>query len=113
MLRSLGLVVFVLLVCSTSILAEQPSDAVSRFIAKYGQPDRIESSEYENPRPPIVTKWLIYLKEKVRAVFFVDTPKGSAPPYHGWQLLGVQDTRTEEIISPKELGQRMQGRMKR
>ena len=109
----IGLALAVLLTCASPLFAEQPHDDLSLFLSKFGQPDRTESSETEKPRPPIVTKRLTYLKERVRAVYVPDAPVGAPPPYRNWKLFGFQDSRTNEVISPKEVAQRLQGRTKR
>lgn len=82
-------------------------DDSKNFISIFGEPDRIESTEYDNPRPPIVTKLLIYKKQKVQAAFIADVPPDTPPPYDAWKLLGFQDERTNEPISNDELQRRM------
>ena len=37
----------------------QPNDDLEVFLLKYGNPDSVESTENDNPRPPIVTRFLI------------------------------------------------------
>ena len=45
------------------------TDAAFDFVQRFGIPDTDESSENEDPRPPIVTRMLTYQKEHVRAIF--------------------------------------------
>lgn len=113
--RWLMWLLFVSAICLTYsvALAEQPYDDLSLFVSKYGQPDQIKSSEYEKPRPPIVTKQLIYKKEKVRAVYVPEAPVGSPPPYKKWKLLGFQDNRTSKVLQPVEVVQRLDKRQKK
>lgn len=92
--------------------APAPHDDLSLFISKFGDPDRIESSENEVPRPPIVTKRLIYAKENVRAVYVVDGNVGAPPPYDKWKLLGFQDSRTNAVLQPAEAVARLEKRRK-
>lgn len=82
-------------------------DDSRNFISIFGEPDLIESSEYENPRPPIVTKLLIYKKQNVQAAFIADVPVNTPPPYDAWKLLGFQDERTNQPITNDELQRRM------
>ena len=91
---------------------QEPHDDLSLFISKFGDPDRIESSENEIPRPPIVTKRLIYDKEKVRAVYVADGEVGAPPPYNKWKLLGFQDNRTNAVLQPAEVVARLEKRRK-
>jgi len=90
--------------------APAPHDDLSLFISKFGEPDRVESSENETPRPPIVTKQLIYGREGVRVVYVVDGEVGGAPPYKKWKLLGFQDDRTGAVLQPAEAMARLEGR---
>lgn len=85
----------------------QTRDDLSLFVSKFGSPDRVESSEYEKPRPPIVLKQLIYTKENVRVVFVPDAPVGSPPPYKGWKFVGFQDQRTNQVLKAPEVSSRM------
>jgi hypothetical protein len=110
--KSLSTVIGALLLGLSSIALAQPNDDLSLFISKFGQPDQIKSSESETPRPPIVTKQLIYRKENVRAVYVPDAPVGSPPPYKGWRLLGFQDQRTNEVLKVEEVVRRLEKRKK-
>lgn len=91
----------------------QPHDDLSLFISKYGKPDQINSSEYEVPRPPFVTKQLIYKRENVRVVYLADAPIGSPPPYRGWKFIGFQDQRTNEVLKAEEVVRRLEKRKKK
>jgi hypothetical protein len=85
---------------------QQPHDDLRLLISKFGPPDEIDSTENDKPRPPIVTKQLIYVKERVRAVYYPDGPVGSPPPYRKWKLLFFQDHRTDQPLRPAEALQR-------
>ena len=92
---------------------EFPTVQPNAIVAKYGKPDRVSSTEYEKPRPPIVTKYLVYKKEQVRFVFFPDAPLGAPPPYTSWKLLGMQDPRDNSVLSAEEVARRLRGREKK
>ncbi len=87
-----------------------PHDDLTHFISRFGEPDSIESSENEIPRPPIVTKFLVYERERVRAVYVVDAPVNSPPPYERWKLFGFQDPQTNEVLQPAEAIERLKAR---
>ncbi|WP_394003554.1 zinc ribbon domain-containing protein [Luteimonas sp. WGS1318] len=91
---------------------QSPHDDLSLFISKYGPPDQVKSSENESPRPPIVTKQLIYQTENVRAVYVPDAPVGAPPPYEKWKLLGFQDNRTNAVMEPADVASKLAGRIK-
>lgn len=91
---------------------ELVNDDLTLFLSKYGEPDQIKSSEYEKPRPQIITKQLIYKKENVRAVYIPDAPAGTSPPYKKWNLLGFQDNQTNKALSPEEVVRRLEKRQK-
>jgi hypothetical protein len=101
------------LACTTVSAADFPTVHPDSVIAKYGRPDRVESTEHDRPRPPIVTRMLEYRKERVRFVFFPDAPAGSPPPYRSWKLMGVQDTRDNSVLTASETTRRMSGRARR
>lgn len=98
---------------SASSFAQQPHDDLTLFISKFGQPDQIKSSEYESPRPPVVTKQLIYKRENVRAVYIPDAPAGFPPPYRNWKLMGFQDHQTNQVLKAEEVVRRLEKRRKR
>lgn len=103
----------ILCAVSTSVLSrEYPIVHPNEIIAKYGKPDRTQSTEYDKPRPPLVTRMLEYKKEHVRFTFLPTAPVGSPPPYKSWYLLGTQDPRDNSVISSAVAAQRMQGRAK-
>jgi hypothetical protein len=118
----LGLIV--ILAISSSLIRQPPqitntslpvpaSTAVEAVIAHYGPPHIIDSTEYDKPRPLMVTKWLIYKKQKVKLIFVADAPFGSPPPYSTWKLIGAIDTKKNINIDPEEVDRRMfQGRRK-
>ena len=108
------LVAFVLLsaFAALSRAKELPTVDPAHIIAKYGKPDRIKSTEYDKPRPPLVTRMLEYKKESVRFTLLANSPVGSPPPYSSWKLIGFQDPRDNSVISAEEVERRMRGRQK-
>ena len=90
--------------------ADLPVVAPETVIAKYGKPDKIDSTEFDKPRPPFVTKWLIYRKERVQFMFLADGPVGSPPPYKQWRLMGMQDPNTKAVLRAEEVEKRLAGR---
>ncbi len=85
-------------------------DDLSLFLSKYGPPDKEVSTERDDPRPPIVTRWLDYNAERVRAVYYPDVPVGTPPPYSTWKLMGFMDPTTNTALSPDEVVHRLEGR---
>lgn len=79
-----------------------PHDDLTHFIARFGHPDREISTEYDNPRPPIVTRFLIYEKENLRVVYRADIPVGSVSPIKNWKFVGFQNEMTDNVITPSE-----------
>ena len=92
---------------ASSQASAEARDDSRNFISIFGEPDQIESTEYDNPRPSIVTKLLIYKKQNVQAVFVADVPVDIPPPYDAWKLFGFQDERTNQPITNDELQRRM------
>lgn len=90
--------------------APPPHDDLTLFISRYGPPDSDTSSENEKPRPPIVSRFLDYDKENVRAIYTADASPGSPPPYKAWNLFAFTEKQTGEPITPKEVTERLAGR---
>jgi hypothetical protein len=87
-----------------------PKDDLDVFKARYGQPDVEDSTENESPRPPIVTRWIIYKKEHVRATYVPGNGHVGDPPPYTWKLIGFQDPRDNSVIRPAEVVNRMKAR---
>ena len=95
---------------STSTTSQDPprlltsnTDAAFDFVQRFGIPDTDESSENEDPRPPIVTRMLTYQKEHVRAIFRAQIPFGSKEAVSGrWQAMGFTDPRKNVAITRGE-----------
>jgi hypothetical protein len=95
--------------------ARPPSIAVddlSLLIAKYGAPDVDDSTQNDDPRPPMVTRWIVFKKERVRATYLADAPPGSSPPFDKWKLIGFQDERSKEPLTAAEATGRLKSRAK-
>jgi hypothetical protein len=85
------------------------ADDASKIIARLGRPDKDDSTEYDQPRPPVVSRWLDYTKQKVR-VWLVPTNRVGDPPPYTWKLLGFFDITKQQLISPDEVARRFGGR---
>jgi hypothetical protein len=95
---------------SQSPAPSRPADDLDVFKSRYGQPDVEDSSENESPRPPIVTKWIIYKKEHVRATYVPGNGHVGDPPPYTWKLIGFQDPRDNSVLRPAEVVNRMKAR---
>jgi hypothetical protein len=82
------------------------ADDLDNVLSVYGRPDISDSTEFDNPRPPIVTKWLIYKTQGVKFWFVPDAKLGDAPPYKGWKLIGLQDDITLKPLTASEVQRR-------
>ncbi|MGH7869583.1 MAG: hypothetical protein ACREP9_18625, partial [Candidatus Dormibacteraceae bacterium] len=78
----------------------KPGDGVAVLISKCGKPDVDDSTQFDKPRPPIVTRWLVYKKYHVKTLFVARGNFGEAPPYSGWNLIGITDSRTNKPLPP-------------
>jgi hypothetical protein len=87
-----------------------PHDDLSQFVCRFGKPDVDDSTEYDRPRPSIVTRMLTYKKEGVRAAYIPDANMGDQPPYEKWKLIGFQDPKTDAVLSAQEVVRRLQAR---
>lgn len=115
-MRIIKILLAVIVLCTASTLAlsrDYPIVHPNEIVAKYGKPDRTQSTEYDKPRPPFVTRMLEYKKEHVRFTFLPTAPIGSPPPFKSWYLLGTQDPRDNSVIAAEEAARRMQSRAKK
>lgn len=90
-----------------------PTD-LGQIIAKYGAADSDDSTQFDKPRPFIVTRILEYKNEHVRLAFVPDVPNGKVPPpYKKWKLVGCIDTLKEVKITEAEAATRLESRAKK
>jgi hypothetical protein len=86
---------------------------VDALIAKYGPPDRDQSTEHDNPASRIPKRYLIYEAERVRAVFWpVYAPDGSYPPNYTWKLMGFENLEDSSLLTLAEAVDRLKSRKK-
>jgi hypothetical protein len=88
------------------------SDDYSALIRRFGPPDSDDSTQYDKPRPPMVTRWIEYEPEHVRIVFVPIARVGEPPPYVGWKVFAFIDTKAERTLTRDEAERRLQGRIK-
>ena len=72
--------------CATAAWADDASEIIKRL----GKPDKDDSTEYDQPRPPVVTRWLDYTRQNVRVMLVPANRVGDPPPYT-WKLMGFTD----------------------
>jgi hypothetical protein len=90
-----------------------PSDEYGDIIAKYGRPERDDSTEYDTPRPPIVTRIVEYRPENVKIAFIPVGKVGEPPPYYAWKIIGYIDINTNTKMLSEEAAARLGRRSKR
>lgn len=89
------------------VQVEEPHDDLTVFLARFGPPTYDQTTAYDNPRPPIPTRWLIYRAERVKALYVPgDARMGDPPPYNVWKLAGFSDLN-DEPLEPEEVLRRM------
>lgn len=84
---------------------DSPSDLIGRF----GAPDVDDSTEHDQPRPPIVTRVLTYRKADVKALYIANARFNEPPPYPGWLLQGFTDANSTQPLSVAEAVRRLEG----
>lgn len=89
---------------ASAALADDASDIIRRL----GKPDKDDSTEYDQPRPAIITRFLDYTRRGVRVMMVPTNPIGSPPPYN-WKLFGFVDLRTQQRLTPEEVARRFGG----
>jgi hypothetical protein len=82
-------------------------DDVAAWLSRCAPPEVDTSTAYDNPRPPIVTRFFDYLSKGVRVIFVPNAPIGTVPPYSSWRFIGVTDPATKQPIDASEALARM------
>ena len=82
------------------------------FIGLYGKPERVDSTEYDVPRPPLVTRIIEYRPENVKIAFAPNARVGEPPPYKGWFVIGYIDTASNKKILKGEVARRLRTRLR-
>jgi hypothetical protein len=85
------------------------ADDAADIIQRYGPPDKDDSTAYDQPRPPVVSRFLDYTRKNVRAILIPTNPVGAPPPYN-WKLLGFFDMARQQKLSPDEAARRLGSR---
>ena len=113
LMLSVSLTLLALLSNLPASARDYPTVQPEELASKYGRPDKIVSSEYEKPRPPLVVRLLRYEKERVQFILLADAPVGSPPPYKSWRLLGASDPIDKTAISMDEAERRLAPRRRK
>jgi hypothetical protein len=90
----------------SSRVFDPTKDQAPLALARYGKPDRDDSTAYDQPRPPVVTRLFDYRKAGVEAAFGARDSMRKPPPYT-WLLFGFLDTASKEAISFEEGDRRL------
>lgn len=94
------------------ILPATVTNDAELLLFRCGRPSSDQSSEYEDPRPPIPTRLIKYKKS---GLMFVYSPgKGTKlfdPPPYRWTLLGITDLRTNKMVAAGTLKATIQKRL--
>lgn len=83
------------------------ADTLDAVIRIYGPPDEDDSTQYDNPRPPLVTRWIVYKTGKVRLTFTPDAHIGTPPPYKKWKTSFFQDSQSNAFLLAEEAKTRL------
>jgi hypothetical protein len=92
---------------SSGLVELAQGQSIAVVLQRCRQADSDESSQHEQPRPPLVTRRLVFHGEAIRLVYVADAPFGDPPPYSDWKLVGAIRTDTEQGISFSEAAGRL------
>lgn len=90
-----------------SLLMLTPEDDLDLFVVKHGPPDEDDTTTNDSPRPLLMTRWITYKKQGVRAMYRADGKIGDTPPLVRWKLIGFQDPATDAVLNVDEVQRRM------
>jgi len=82
------------------------NDSAGELIASCGPPSLDDSTENDEPRPPIPSRIIEYRQYNLRFLF-TSTKLGGGPPPYEWMLVGITDLQTDEAVTVDEARKRM------
>ena len=84
---------------NTAIVPASASNDAELLLSRCGAPSKDDSTEYDNPRPPMVSRIITYQKAHLKFLYIPggDAKIGDPPPY-SWKLIGITDSRTDAPI---------------
>jgi len=85
---------------------------VNSIVGKFGEPDRDWSTAYDDPRPPMVTRFLVYKRERVKFLLMPEAGVSAPPPYKGWRLVGMLDADSGKPLKADVVLRRMATRVR-
>lgn len=94
----------------TAAQPEAMPRSLTAALIGFGKPDTDDSTQYDTPRPPMVTRILTYRSKRVRLIYTPDAQMGAPPPYQDWIFVGATDPTAETKLSGTEAVTRLRGR---
>lgn len=103
--------IFQMVIVQREIPARVRNDA-ERLIARCGHPTKDDSTEHDNPRPPIPSRVIEYAKQRLRFMFIPGDGRVGDPPPYKWKLIGITDMSAKDpskarVVAPSEAASRM------
>jgi hypothetical protein len=94
---------------TTGLPALSMDQTLATWVARYGPPDEILSTDEERPRPRFPFRVLTYRRQGVRAAFATGFRERDAvlPPHEVWKLYLLCDPVTLEQLTPAVAAERM------
>jgi len=75
--------------------------------ARFGKADVDTTTAYDNPRPPLVTRTMVFNGHRLKVMMLADGKIGDPPPYERWLLTGLLDSKTGHVLSAEEVQRRL------
>ncbi len=99
-------IVIMFLVASVTLAC---ADDFDEIIKACGRPDHDDSSLYDNPRPPIVSRIIDYDGSGVRFAFALDSLIGQEPtPPYSWMCIGAMTgPDKKEVLHPSQASEKL------
>jgi len=82
------------------------------LISRCGRPDKDWATDYDDPRPPIPSRFISYNKAHLKFAYIpgAGSKAGDPPPYE-WKLVGIVDTRTGKAVTAENLKATLEKRL--
>jgi len=97
---------------NTSLVPPSVTNDAELLLFRCGAADIDDSTEDDNPRPPIPTRMITYKKAHLRFAYVPggDSRVGDPPPYK-WKFVGIVDTQIEKAVTAKTLESVLRNRL--
>jgi hypothetical protein len=76
---------------------DEATDNAAQWLMYFEPPDFDDNTGFDVPRPPLVSRFMVYRAENVRVMFLARGTVGAPPPYK-WRFIAFSDAQTNQPL---------------